>query len=105
MYCRFERWPFLTTGWRPISRRGDSGRLEDYPEAVQERLRALQVRLKAEGRFWQPRPRLFSERPTGPAWRNRITGTLIALVVMVILVSIGVGLYSMVRWLIAAGAG
>jgi len=46
------------------------GEIDDYPEPVQERLRTLQRRLKAEGRTWEPR----RGRRAEPYKRGRVPG-------------------------------
>jgi hypothetical protein len=74
--------------------------IERFPPPVQERLRTLQRGLQAEGRFWEPKDRdTVRSRSRGGRW----TGTLIAIVVLLLLTALVVGLYNMALFLIHAG--
>jgi hypothetical protein len=72
--------------------------MERFPPKVRERLRTLQERLKAEGRFWEPRD--HESPPARTGIRDRLGAAAAALIVSIILVALGVGLFNMALYLI-----
>jgi len=73
--------------------------IDKFPPEVQERLRTLQQRLEREGRFWEPKDRAPS--PSSPtSFRDRLGAAAAALIVTIILVALGVGLFNMALYLI-----
>jgi hypothetical protein len=72
--------------------------IERFPPKVRERLQTLQERLKAEGRFWEPRDHQSPPGRTGI--RDRLAAAVSALIVAIILIALGVGLFNMALYLI-----
>jgi hypothetical protein len=73
--------------------------IDRFPPEVQERLRTLQRRLAAEGRFWEPKDRpTVAQTPT--SLRGRLGAAASALIVALILVALGVGVVNMALYLI-----
>jgi hypothetical protein len=73
--------------------------IDKFPPEVQERLRTLQRRLERDGRFWDPKDRAPSS-PSPTSFRDRLGAAAAALIVALILVALGVGLYNIVLYLV-----
>lgn len=73
--------------------------IDRFPPQVQDRLRTLQRRLEMEGRFWEPRDRAPAH-PSPTSFRGRLGAAAAALVVALILVALGLGLYNIAVYLI-----
>ncbi len=76
--------------------------IDRFPPAVQERLGLLQRRLKAEGRFWEPRVSVVA--PVS-AKRSLMSGALGGAVVILLLGALLIGLVSIVGFVIGLLTG
>jgi hypothetical protein len=72
--------------------------IDRFPPGVQERLRDLQRELAGEGRVWEPRD--HEAPPSRSGIRDRLGAAAAALIVAIILVALGVGLFNMALYLI-----
>src|SRR5437660_425056 len=73
--------------------------IDKFPPEVQERLHTLQRRLEREGRFWVPKDRAPS-LPSPTSFRGRLAAAAAALIIALILVALGVGLYNIALYLV-----
>ena len=73
--------------------------IDRFPPRVQERLRALQQQLQAEGRFWEPRDRPEVRRSRSWIYK-RYAGVVALLLGLLLLIAVLLGLYQMVVYAI-----